>query len=113
MAHHDVYSLANAQMPSQLLGQVDRAMLPSRTSERNRESLEPAVQVVTYTRIDQGYDIREELMYRFLLLKVLGDCSFLSGKLFESLFAARVRQAAGIENKAAPMSRFVLWQPAM
>src|SRR5580765_5614490 len=107
MAKHHVQAIAVAQSLRQLLGEIDGAVLAARATERNHQMLESPPLVFLNARIDQRQNAREKLVHALLLIQVFNDGRVASGERFKLFEAARVGQAAAVEDKAAAVAGLV------
>jgi len=107
MAEDDFEAVFAAEAFCELLGQVDGAVLAAGAAEGDHEILEAALLVDADSGVYQREDAGQELMDAFLLIEVVDDRGVFAGQGFETLFAARIGEAAAIENEAAAVSGFV------
>src|SRR5882762_4206198 len=88
-------------------------MLAAGAAERDHQVLEAALLIAGEARIHQGVNAGQELVHAFLLIEIVDDRSVLAGESLEALFAARIGEAAAIEDKSAAVAAFVLGQTLM
>src|ERR1700727_372178 len=88
-------------------------MLAAGASERNHQVLEPALLIAGHASVDERHHAGQELVHAFLLIEVFDHRRVASGESLETIFAARVRKAATVENKAAAVSSFIFRQAAV
>src|SRR5260370_32966791 len=110
MAENNFEAVAGAEAFGQLFGKEHRAMLAAGASERNHQIFEAALLIVGDDGVDQRQDAGEKLMHGLLLIEIVDDRSILARECLEALFAARIGEAAAIENKAAAVAAVVLRQ---
>ena len=110
MLQHDFHSATPLEMSRKLLSQKHGSMLASCATERDHQILEAAALVAADTRIHQRRDARDKLVNAVLLIEVIDDRSISARKRLKLLFAAGVRQAATVEDKATAISSSHLWE---
>ena len=62
MFHDDLDSLSGLQMFGHLLSQIDRAVLTAGAAEGNRQALEPSLQIVVNSGVNQRGRMRQKLV---------------------------------------------------
>src|SRR5581483_3377495 len=110
MPHHDLDPAPGAQMLRQAFSHKYRAMLAAGATKRHHQALEAAALIIAHAGINQRHHAGEELMHALLLVEILDDRRVLAGEVLETLFASRIGNAAGIEDKSAAMSAVVFRQ---
>src|SRR5439155_7454379 len=111
MPHYHLHPAPAAQMFRQPLRQIHGAMLPTGAAERYHQVLEAAALIIADARIHQRDHAGEELMRALLLVEILDHRRVFSGQAFETLFASRIGNAAGIEDEAAAVPGLIRRHP--
>src|SRR5579862_2873312 len=88
-------------------------MLATRTSERNHQILEAAGLIIAYARIDQRNHVGQKLADAILRLKVFDNGGISPRQRLETLFTARIRKTAPIEDESPAVSGVIHRQSTM
>src|SRR5213080_944509 len=94
-------------MIGQLFGQIDRAVLSARATERDHQVLEAAVLISGDTCVNQRRDLIKKSMNAFLLVEILGNRRIFACEVLKSLFTPGIGQTASIKNESAAIAGFV------
>ena len=96
-----------AQMFGQLLGEINRAVLPAGAAKRYHEIPESAGLIVGHAGIDERNGVSEKIANARLLFQIFNDGGVFSGEGLETLFASGIGKAATIEDEAASVAGVV------
>ena len=113
MPQDDLDAAASLQSLRNLLRKIDRAMLASGASERHHQILKSAALVIVHAGVHQRHDAGQILMDAFLLVEVVDHRRVPARQRLEALFAAGIRQAAPVKDKAAAVPALIFRQAAM
>src|SRR6202140_2465020 len=100
MPQYDLDAVPFLQPFRNLFGQVHRAMLPARASERNHEVLESPSLIIAHTGTHQRHHAGQKLVHALLLVEIVDHRRVHPSKHLESLLPTGVRQTAPIKNKS-------------
>ena len=100
-------------MFGQLLSQIHGAMLTAGASEGDHQILEAPLLIVSDRGVDERCGIGEKLADALLVMEKLDDGCILARGRMEARFASGIGEAAGVEDKSAAMSGWVIGNAAM
>ena len=94
-------------MACALLGKIDGTVLATRAAKRNHEVFEAAALVAFDTFVDEGEGARKKAVNAFLPVEIIRDLGVFAGEGAKLFFAARIGEAAAIEDKPAAISGII------
>src|SRR5215831_11351582 len=101
------HTFSAPQALRQLLGKIDRTVLTARAAKRHGQARKPLALVGVYAGFDQRRHARQKFVDALLLIQILDHLRILARESFESVFAARIRNGARIENEPAAVSGLI------
>ena len=95
------------QVFCEVLGTIDRAVLPARTTERHLQVCEIALYIPLHMMIDQCINGVQEGQYLTVLLQEIDDGLIQTGHLLVFFVPTRVVSRTAVEDITASVSGFI------
>src|SRR5262245_37716214 len=111
VSYYNLDATAPGQALCELFRKIDGSVLSTGAAKGNHEVFKTTPLVRCDARVYERHHAREKLVDAVMLLEILDDCRVTTRQILVSLLASGIRKRAGIENKSAAVSAFIIRQP--